>query len=94
MLRARCAFLREQRPECIAHSHHANPGNQRIQHVELDPVRNVEKSRLMQEMPQRRSSAELFGLDAVEGIMARDHGQPDGADRLARQVNEDGKRDH
>ena len=49
---------------------------------------------LVQDLPQPAELAELCGLDAVEQVMTRDHGDPDGADGPARQVNKPRENDH
>src|SRR5262249_21178701 len=92
-LHAHRALLCEHRPERVACRHHADPWNQRIEHYKLH-AQNIETSRLVQEMPKRRGSAELLGLDTVESIVAGDHRQPDCRDGPARQMDECRKRDH
>src|SRR6185436_17805692 len=85
------AYIRlalEQRAKQIARCHHADPGDERLEHEHALIWRAEREAALMQETPEPSEVAELLGPDPVEQILPGDRGQRDGGDRPARQMDQ------
>ena len=75
------------RAKQIAGGHHPNPRDKRVKDIEVRAIAERHQTRLMQDVPSPRPSAQLFSSDAIEQIVAAEHdegharngpaGQPD-----------------
>ncbi len=79
----------EQRAEAIAEAHDRNPWKQRIRD---ESVRD--RSRDMQQRPQRRPCAETLRVDAVEQVVSADDHDAENSNRAQRQMDEHSQHHH
>ena len=85
---------RELAPERVARRHHADPWNKRVERIEARGLRQLDQPRLMQKRPDPTRRVEVRRVDAVEQVVARNHGEANRADRYPRQPDEAREHDH